>query len=146
MAQELRSEMDLTRRDGAQPVAPDATLGELIGRMSADLSTLMRKEVQLAKVEIKEEVAKAGKGAGMLGGTAVAGLFGLLMLSFAAAWGLAAVMPTGLAFLIVGIAYLILAGALYFAGRNELKTVHPVPEQTAATVKEDVQWAKQQLS
>lgn len=120
----------------------DASLGELLSRMADDLSLLARKEVELAKVEIKEEVSQAGKGAGLLGGTGVAALFCLLMLSFAAAWGLAKVMPTGFAFLVVAGIYLIAASVMYAKGRRELRRVHPVPEQTVETLKEDVQWAK----
>jgi len=143
-----QTQPEIDVRTGSSQVSSsnDASLGELIGRMSQDLSTLMRKELELAKLEIKEEVGKAGKGAGMIGGTAVAGLLGLTLLSFAAAWGLAEIMPTGFAFLIVGLIYAIVAGGLFIAGRNELKNVRPVPEQTAETLKEDVQWAKQQLS
>jgi len=141
----MEPKVDLTTA-GQSTISGDASLGELIGRMSSDLSTLVHKEIELAKVEIKEEVGKAGKGAGMIGGTAVAGLLALLLISFAAAWGLAEVMPNGLAFLIVGIIYAIVAGVLFVAGRNELKNVRPVPEQTAETLKEDVRWAKQQLS
>lgn len=120
----------------------DASVGELLSRMAEDISTLARKEVELAKAEIKQEASKAGKGAGLFGGTGVAGLFCVLMLSFAAAWGLAVVMPTGFAFLVVAGIYLIAAAVLFLSGRREMRRVHPVPEQTVETLKEDVQWAK----
>lgn len=126
-------------------VRQDRSLGDLLGDLSRDLSTLMRQEIELAKVEIKEEVAKTGKAGGMLGGTAVAGHMALLLLSFALAWGLAEIMPTGFAFLLVGLAYAAVAGALYLKGRDELRKVHPVPEQTVETLKEDVAWARQQM-
>lgn len=119
-----------------------ASLGDLVGRLSSDISTLMRQEVELAKVEIKQEAGKAGKGAGLFGGTGVAALFALMMLSFAAAWGLAAAIPTGWAFLIIAVIWGAIAAVLFVSGRTELRRVHPVPEQTVQTVKEDVQWAK----
>ena len=68
------------------------------------------------------------------------------LLSFAAAWGLAEVLPTGVAFLIIGGAYGLVALALVGLGRQHLKAVKPVPEQTVETLKEDAAWAKQQMS
>lgn len=120
----------------------DASLGELLSRMAEDVSTLARKEVELAKAEIKQEASKAGKGAGLFGGTGIAALFCLLMLSFAAAWGLAVVIPTGFAFLVMAGVYLVAAGVMFVYGRQEMRRVRPVPEQTVETLKEDVQWAK----
>lgn len=119
------------------------SVGELFGQLTTDMSTLMRKEIELARIEIKEEVGKAGKAGGMLGATAVAGYMALLMISFAIAWGLAEVMPAGLAFLLVGIAYAVVAAVLYSKGRAELDKVNPTPTQTIETLKEDAQWASQ---
>jgi hypothetical protein len=123
----------------------DRSLGELLGDATRDLSTLVRQEIELAKVEIKEEVTKAGKAGGMLGGTAVAALMSLLLLSFAAAWGLTEIVPEGVAFLIVGLMYAAVTAFLYFKGRAELQQVNPVPAQTIDTLKEDAQWAKQRI-
>jgi hypothetical protein len=138
------SPLGSNRGTAGAPATPgeDASLGELFGRLGQDLSLLVRQEVELAKAEITQEVTKAGKGAGFLGGSGITGLFALLLLSFAAAWGLAAAIPTGVAFLIIGLLYAAAAGFLFLRGRSELRRVHPVPEQTVATVKEDVQWAK----
>jgi uncharacterized membrane protein YqjE len=133
-----------TNADPAKPLESDKSLGELLSRLTKDFSNLVSTQVDLAKLEIKEEVARAGKGAGMLTGGAVAAYLSLLLLSFAAAWGLAEVMATGFAFLIVGAVWLVAAGALVMSGRNELKSVDPVPQQTKAELKEDVEWARQQ--
>lgn len=122
--------------------SPDTSLSDLFSRLTGDVSELLRKEIELAKLEIKEEGSKAGKTAAMLGGTGLAALFALLLLSFAAAWGLAEVVAPGWAFLIVGGVYLLLAGALFIRGREQLRQLRPVPEKTVATLKEDVQWAK----
>lgn len=127
-----------------EPIAPDASIGELLSRVTDDFNQLVRSHVELAKVEIKEEVSRAGKGAGMLTGGAVAALFSLLMLSLALAWGLAELVDAGWAFLIVGLLWGAAAGALALIGRNELKTVTPVPEVTRQTVHDDVEWAKEQ--
>ena len=122
------------------------SLGELFSRLTADLSKLVRDEVELAKVEISETVQNA-KTAGISMGAAVfLGLMAFVLLSFGAAWGLSEVVPEGVAFLIVGGAYGVAALVLLAVGRQRLKTVKPVPEQTVETVKEDVAWAKQQMS
>ena len=85
-----------------EPARPDKSLGELVAEMTGEISALMRKEVELAKVEIKEEVGRAGKAGGMLGAGAGAGYFALLFVSLALAWLLDQAMPIVLAFLIVG--------------------------------------------
>jgi uncharacterized membrane protein YqjE len=123
-----------------------ASLGDLFSRLTGDLSKLMHDEIELAKVEMKETAKEAGMAGASLGVAGVTGLMALLLLSFAAAWGLAEVLPEGVAFLIVGGAYGIIALGLLAFGRQRLKTVKPVPEQTVETLKEDVAWAKQQMS
>jgi len=129
---------------GVSAGSAEPTLGELVSAMTSDLGLLVRKEMELAKVEIKEEVASAGKAAGAFGGTAVAGYMGLLFLSFALALGLAALMPDGLAFLLVGLAYAAVSGVLFMQARERAKHINPVPEQTVETIKEDVAWARAQ--
>jgi uncharacterized membrane protein YqjE len=119
------------------------SVGELFGQLTTDMSTLVRKEIELARIEIKEEVAKAGKAGGMLGGTAVAAYMALLLISFAAAWGLSEIIPEGFAFLVVGLVYAVIAAVLYAKGRDELSKVNPTPTQTIETLKEDAQWASQ---
>jgi len=128
-----------------QPKRPEESLGDLFSEMTSDLSTLFRKEVQLAKVEAKEEVTQAGKGAGMLGGAGLAGWMALIMLSFALAWLLDQGLNTALSFAIVGVLWFIVAAVLFAKGKRQLKTVETLP-QTKETIKEDVQWAKAQTS
>jgi hypothetical protein len=128
--------------DPTQPAQPDKSLGQLLGELTGELTDLVRKELQLAQVEIKEEVRQAGKGGGLLGGAGVAGFLALILLSFALAWGLAELMPEGFAFLIVGVLWAIVAAVLASRGRKELKEVQPVPRQTMETLKEDAQWAR----
>lgn len=128
-------------RDGS-----DASLGQLLSRLSDDLSRLLRQEVELAKSEVRLEAKKAAKAGGMLGAGALAAYLALLLVSFAAAWGLAELMPAGLGFLIVGIVYAIVAAVLLTAGRSRMQDVEPVPQQTVETVKEDARWAKDRTS
>jgi hypothetical protein len=118
------------------------SVGELIGNISNDLSTLFRQEVELAKAELKQEASKAGKAAGMLGAAGYAGHLTLVLLSFALVFALGNVMDYGWAALIVGAIWGIVAAVLFVNGRKKLKTVDPVPHRTVDTIKEDAQWLK----
>ncbi|MCW2607062.1 MAG: hypothetical protein JWO60_1755 [Frankiales bacterium] len=125
-----------------RPVSTDASLGELVAHATADLSSLLRQELALAKVELKTEVVSAGKGAGMLGGAGFSGLFALVFLSISAAYGISWLgVPLGCAFFTVGLLYLVVAGVLALLGKKNLSKVGP-PEKTISTVKDDVEWAK----
>ena len=133
----------MTAPGGAtEPDVGQQSVGELIGEVSRDLSTLMRQELELAKAEIKTEVAKTGKAAGMLGGAGFAGYMVALFLSCALWWGLANAMDAGWAALIVAVLWGIVGAVLFVTGRNKLKTVDPVPHRTVDTIKEDAQWLK----
>jgi hypothetical protein len=139
---------DLDRRAGTaggRDSVDDASLGELFSSLTSDLSQLMRSEMELARVEIREEASKAGKAAGMLAGAAVAALIALILLTSAAAWGLAEIVDAGWAFLIVGVVIGAVAAVLARSGRNKLAEVSPVPDQTVDTLKEDARWARAQV-
>lgn len=132
-------------RPGDNRLGDDRTekgIGELIGEITGDLSRLFRQEVDLAKAEMRQEAKKAGKGAGMLAGAAIAALLVLILLSFALVYALDAVMPQGWAAFIVAVLWAIIGAVLYSAGRKQIKTVDPVPRQTAETLKEDAQWLR----
>jgi uncharacterized membrane protein YqjE len=135
---------DAGGRDSSEPIDPDKSLGELVSQLTSDFSDLVSTQLEIAKVEIKAELSRATKGAGMLTAGGLTGYLALMLLSFAAAWGLSEGMPTGFAFLIVGLVWAAVALFLALTGRDQLRTVHPVPEQTKQTIKEDVEWAKQQ--
>jgi len=119
----------------AHQKADNASLGELLGDVTRDLSTLMRQEVELAKAEAKQSATKAGKGAGMLGGAGVAGHFVLLFLSLALMFALGALMPLGWAAVIVAVVWAIIAAVLASIGRKELKQIKGMP-QTGETLSE----------
>ncbi|WP_235509822.1 phage holin family protein, partial [Arthrobacter sp. Soil761] len=115
--------------------ADNASLGELLGDVTRDLSTLMRQEVELAKAELKQSTSRAGKGAGMLAGAGVGGHFVLLFLSLALVWALGAIMPLGWSALIVAVIWAIIAAVLASTGRKELKQIKGLP-QTGETLSE----------
>jgi len=145
VSQSMSRQSDPGYDPATQPKQPDRSLGELFTAMTTDISTLLRKEVELAKVEVKEEAGRVGKGAGMMGGAGLAGWLALLFLSLALAWLLDQGLNTALSFAIVGVLWAIVAFVLLNKGKRELKQVETLPV-TKQTLKEDVQWAKEQKS
>jgi hypothetical protein len=115
--------------------ADNASLGELLGEVTRDLSTLMRQEMELAKAELKQTTSRAGKGAGMLAGAGVGGHFVLLFLSLALMWALGSIMALGWSALIVAVIWAIIAAVLASIGRKELKQIKGLP-QTGETLSE----------
>jgi len=107
------------------------SIGELISDISADLSTLMRQEVALAKAEAKDSAAKAGKGAGMLGGAGYAAHLTMLFLSITL-WMALAYLFDDLAWsaLVVAVLWGIVAAILAVMGRKQLKKVQGMPQTT----------------
>ena len=134
-----------SRSRGSTAASTERPLSELLSDVTAQLQQLLRKEIELAKVETREQIDRGVKGAAAFAGAAVAGLLAAILLAFAAAFGLAEVMATGLAFLIVGVVTLAVAGILALQGKKKLAAFSPVPEQTVETVKEDVETAKDSL-
>ncbi|MEV4459527.1 phage holin family protein [Microbispora sp. NPDC004025] len=127
------------------PVPPaEPSLGKLVGEIGEDLSKLFRQEVELAKAEIRQEAAKAGKAAGMLGGAGFAGYMVALLVTLAVMFGLGNVMDLAWAALIVAVVWAVIGGVLFARGRERMREVNPTPEQTIETLKEDVQWARAQ--
>jgi hypothetical protein len=136
----------MTQLDPTKPLEAEKSLGQLFGDLSSEFTGLLQTQLELVKVELRDDVQQVGKTAGMFGGAAAAGYFALLLLSFAAAWGLATVMNTGLAFLIIGVVYALVAGVLYAQARTRAKSLDLVPTQTVASFKEDMEWARQKFS
>jgi hypothetical protein len=125
-----------------RPDVAGTSVGDLIGSISDDLSQLFRQEVELAKAELKQEASTAGKAAGMLAGASFAGYLAVVLLSFAAVFGLGAVIGNGWAALIVAVLWAAAGAVLYSTGRKKLKAVDPMPRRTVDTLKEDAQWLK----
>lgn len=104
------------------PASEDRSIGELVSLATKDVSQLVRTEIELAKAELRNDVKRAGIGAGMFGGAGFFGYFALLFLSVALGFGLAAVgLPLWAAFLIVGGLYLLLAAILGSIGMINLR-------------------------
>jgi uncharacterized membrane protein YqjE len=121
---------------------PERSLGEIVSDITTDLSALVRQEMELAKTEIKAELGKAGKGAGMLGGAGAAGYLALAFLSLTVMFALGQVMDLVWAALIVTVVWAVVAAVLAASGRKKLRSVDPKLEATTQTLKEDARWAK----
>jgi uncharacterized membrane protein YqjE len=119
--------------------------GELVKQLSEQTTTLVRKEIELAKAELSAKGKVAGEGAGMFGAAGVVGLLALGALTAMIIALLDKAMDFWIAALIVAVAYGAIAAVLALSGRERVKKgMPPAPEQTVETVKEDVQWAKSQ--
>jgi uncharacterized membrane protein YqjE len=129
-----------------EPAQPERSLGELFGDMTRDFSTLIRKEVELAKTELKEEAQTAGKAGGMLGAAGVVGLVAFIILSMTIAFALDTFLWRWLSFLIVTVVLAAVAAVLASIGKKKLAAVNPTPEKTVQTLKEDAQWLNEQRS
>lgn len=124
----------------------NATIGQLVGDLTQDLSRLLRQELELAKAEIRQEATKAGKATGMLAAAGFAGYMTAVLLSLAAVFGLAHLIGLGWAALVVAALWGIAGAVLYSAGRTRLRTVSPKPERTIETLKEDAAWLRHPTS
>lgn len=121
-------------------------IGEIFSTLSEDVSDLINTQMRLAVVEAKEEVKAATDTAKFFAGFAGCAYMTLMMASFAAAWGLAAVMPTGFAFLIVAVVYGVVGLFLFLRGRQQAEHIQVPPPETKKSIEEDVTWLKQQKS
>jgi uncharacterized membrane protein YqjE len=129
----------------AQSTLRNRSTGDLFKQLSEQTSTLVRQEVELAKLELTEKGKQAGVGAGILGGAGLVAVLGIAALTAALIGGLTEAMDVWVAALIVGVVYIAVAGVLALLGRDRVRRgMPPKPEETIETVKEDVEWARNQ--
>jgi uncharacterized membrane protein YqjE len=123
--------------------ARERPTSELMRELSDQTTTLIRKEIELAKVEFDVKRRKATAGAGMFGGAALFGLFAFGALTACLIAVLATFMATWLAALVVAVVYGAIAGVLALRGKQQVaQATPPVPEQAVETTKEDLEWIK----
>ncbi|MCS5732444.1 phage holin family protein [Herbiconiux daphne] len=108
--------------------AANTSLGDLLGEVTKDLSTLMRQELELAKAELKQSATRAGKGAGMLGGAGYAASMVILFLSIALWWALGTLIGGGWSGVVVALIWAIIALILFLVGKKQLKEVNGAPK------------------
>ena len=125
-------------------VAAETSTGDLVKNLSEQVSRLIRDELKLAEYEMTAKAKRAGRGAGMFGGSGLLALYGIACFLAAAIIGLALVVPAWAAALIVGGALLIVAGIAAMLGKRQFGRATPaVPEQTVQSVKADVEEIKE---
>ena len=124
-----------------EPKRPEQSLGELIAEMTRELGDLFRQEVELARVETRTELNRAGKAGAMMAAGAVAALLTLTLASFALAELLDQGLNRALSFAIVAVLWAIVAAVAISIGRRKMREVRPLPE-TTRSLQEDKEWAK----
>ena len=122
----------------------DQPVGELVKQLSEQMSTLVRRELQLAQLELQEKGKRAGIGAGLFGGAGAIALYGLGVLIAAAVLVLSTAIEPWLAALIVGVVLLAVAGIAGLMGKKQVdQAVPPAPEQAIQSTKRDVNEVKE---
>ncbi|MDQ0744046.1 hypothetical protein QFZ62_001354 [Clavibacter sp. B3I6] len=122
-------------RTPSEEKAATNSLGDLLGNVTKDVSTLMRQEIALAKAEISDSAKKAGKGAGLLGGAGYAGIMAVFFLSVALMYALSYWFDNlAWAAVVVAVIWAVIGLVMYLQGRKQLKTVQGAP-RTADSVK-----------
>jgi len=124
----------------------ERSVAELFGQLSQDVGLLVRQEAQLAKTEVQEKLTRATGNLVSLAAGGVVALIGGLALT--AAVILLLVDPVGLdpwlAAALVGALLAVVGWVMLRGGLQELKRMDPTPRRTVETIKEDIQWAKEQ--
>jgi hypothetical protein len=121
-------------------------LGELFSELASETATLVRHEVELAKVETVAKIRLAGSNAAVLAvGGAVAFAGGLVLLA-ALILILALAIPLWSAALVVGMAVTLVGGLLVARSLRAFKRIDPVPRETIQTIREDKQWLREQVN
>jgi len=121
----------------------DRSTAELLKQLSDQTTTLVRREIDLAKAELAQKGKTAGIGAGLFGGAGLLGVGAFAALTTCLIAALDTAMPLWLAALIVAVVYAAIAAVLALTGKGKVKEAGPpVPEQAIESTKEDVEWAK----
>ena len=124
--------------------AEAASAGELVSRLSQQLTTLVRDEMRLAQAELTQKGKMAGIGAGLFGGAGVVALYGVGALVAAAIIALSLAVTAWLAAVIVAVVLFIVAGVLALVGKKEVSAATPpLPQEAIAGLKTDVATVKE---
>ena len=129
---------------GSRPDLESASTAGLVSELLSQAGVLARKEIELAKRELREDLRREAIAAGQLGIAGVAGLVTVNLLLVTVVLALARAMPAWVAGLLVSAATLVVAVALGLSGWKRIK--RPPLERTRRTLKEDAQWARESLT
>ncbi|MDP9314532.1 MAG: phage holin family protein [Chloroflexota bacterium] len=123
----------------------ERSLAELFSELSSETSTLVRQEIQLAKVELTQKAKSISKDIAYIAAGGAVAYAGLIVLTFALVYLLAEIIWPWLAALIVGLVVVGVGYGLVQSGLSKLKQANLKPERTIETLKEDKEWAKHQV-
>lgn len=137
--------------DGSEPLnqnpaATGESLGDTVTGIIQDVQNIIRGEVELAKTEVKEDVGKLGKAAGMIGAAAFLALVGFIFLMLGVTYLLNKSLEMWISAGIVGLALLIIGAILGVVGKNQMQEANMVPDKTIDSLKEDKEWASRQIN
>jgi xanthine/uracil permease len=125
----------------------ERSLGDLFSDLSRETTTLVRQEVQLAKAELTQSATEVARGIGMLVAGGAVAYAGLLFLLLAIVYGLIeAGWEAWLSALVVGLVVVVIGAILVLRARESLKPANLAPRRTVETLKEDQEWAKEQMT
>ena len=128
-------------------VRDERSLGDLFSDLSRETTTLVRQEVQLAKAELSQSATEAARGIGMLVAGGAVAYAGLLFVLLAIVFGLIeAGWDAWLSALVVGVVVVAIGAVLVLRARESLKPANLAPRRTVETLKEDQEWAKEQIT
>lgn len=124
---------------------PERSFSGLLDDIVGNVQGIIRSEVRLARAEIQEETTKAAKAAGALGSGAVLAVYAIGFLFLTCLFALEIVMRPWLAALIVALVVGTAAAILLNHGIKRIRQVEPRPDKTIDTIKENFEWAKNQI-
>jgi len=124
----------------------DRPIGELFADLSAQTSRLIRSEIQLAIVEVRRSVTELARESAVIGAGGALAYAGLIVLLFGVGALLADVfnLPLWVGLLLVGVVVVAIGGFLAYRSLAAIRKARLVPERTMATIRDDVDWAKEQ--
>ena len=124
--------------------ATDRSFSEVVQDIIGNVREIVRSEVRFAKTELREDAARAKPSSLLIGAGGLTAFFAVFFLLLTIVHALTLVMPDWAAALIVGAALAVVASIVLTAGMKRFKQIHLTPERTVETIKENVEWAKQQ--
>lgn len=129
-----------------QRTKEDLSLGELFGDLTRELSALLHHEITLATTEMSQKGSRVGKHVGSLAAGGAVAYAGFLAILAGVILALGYFVPLWLSALVIGLIVAAVGGFLVQSGLAALKRENLAPRQTIESLKEDAQWAKQQMS
>jgi len=124
----------------------EQSTGELVKQLSEQVTSLVRDEMKMARLELTQKGKQAGMGMGMFGVSGLVALYGVACLLAAAIIAISGEIRAWLAALIVGLAVLAASGVAAAAGRGRLRrATPPMPQQAVEGAKADVEEVRERM-